>query len=478
MNTIQRIIKNVGVLFISQMLSYVLGFFTLMYSARYLGVDGFGTLSIAIAFTGMFTVLMDLGLNTLTIREIARDKSIEKEYISNITLIKLLLSIITFILIFSIANIIGYNQETIYTIYLIALYTIFSTFSLLFYAIFQAHEKMEYRSLGVILSSFLVLTGVLLAIHYKFNIIQFSSIYTIVGALTLAYAVLIFVWKFSLPKFNFNKTLWINLIKESWPFAVTGISLTIYKWIDMIILSSIQGTEAVGIYNASFNLIMVLLFIPTVFNNALFPLMSRYYISSKELLNLTFEKLLKIMLLIALPLGIGTVLIADKVILSIYGNAFIGSIVTLQILIWSTVLIFVRSPFERLLESSNLQLAVTKIFIIGVAFNVCLNIYLIPKYSYIGAAIVNVATDVLVFSLIIIITRTTINSLSNNIKISIFKIISASLIMGVILYYLRTLNLFLLIAVGVFTYSILVLLLKVLNEDEIFMLKSIFNRED
>lgn len=141
MNTIQRITKNVGVLFISQMLSYILGFFTMMYSARYLGVEGFGTLSLALAFTSIFSIFMDLGLSTLTIREVARDKSIAKDYVANITLIKLVLTTITFAVIFIIVHLIGYNQQTMQVIYLITLYNFFTAFSQIFYAVFQANEK-------------------------------------------------------------------------------------------------------------------------------------------------------------------------------------------------------------------------------------------------------------------------------------------------------------------------------------------------
>ena len=92
MNTIQRVTKNISVLFVSQMLSYILGFFTLVYTARYLGVEGFGTLSFALALTGIFAVTMDLGLSTLIIREVSRDKSITKDYVANITTIKILLA--------------------------------------------------------------------------------------------------------------------------------------------------------------------------------------------------------------------------------------------------------------------------------------------------------------------------------------------------------------------------------------------------
>lgn len=478
MNTIQRIVKNVGVLFISQMLSYVLGFFTLVYTARYLGVEGFGILSFAFAFTGIFAVIMDLGLSTLTIREVSRDKSITKNYVANITTIKILLSLFTFGLIFMIIHLFGYNPETMEVVYFIAIYTIFNAFSQIFYSIFQANEKMEYQSLGAILSSVLLLAGILLAIHLKFNIIQFSFIYTIVGASIFVYAISIFSIKFSFPKIKFDIRKWKDLTLEAWPFAITGISITLYLWIDTIILSLIKGPDAVGLYNASYRLIIVLLFIPVVFNNAVFPLMSKYYISSKESLKFTFEKLFKIMILIAVPIGVGSVVIANKVIIFVYGDQFVGAVIALQILIWSCVLIFARSPFERLLESSNRQLLITKIFIIGLVFNVILNLIFIPMYSYVGAGIITVLTDALVLSLLIYITRDFKILVSKKIRINILKIVLASLIMGVILKYLSNLNIFVLILTGTIIYFISVLLLKILDNEEILIIKSVFRWGD
>ena len=81
MNTIQRIAKNTGVLLVSQIASYILGFFFVMYTARYLGAAGFGILSFALAFTGIFGVFADLGLRQLTVREVARDKTLASKYL-------------------------------------------------------------------------------------------------------------------------------------------------------------------------------------------------------------------------------------------------------------------------------------------------------------------------------------------------------------------------------------------------------------
>jgi len=77
MNTVQRIAKNTGVLLASQVVSYAIGFFFVMYTARYLGAEGFGVLSFALAFTGIFGVFADLGLRQLTVREVARGESLE-----------------------------------------------------------------------------------------------------------------------------------------------------------------------------------------------------------------------------------------------------------------------------------------------------------------------------------------------------------------------------------------------------------------
>jgi O-antigen/teichoic acid export membrane protein len=474
MNLIKKITKNISVLLISQMLTYVLGFFTLMYTARYLGVNNYGIFSFAMAFTGIFAVFMDLGLNTLTIREVARQKSLANTYIANITLIRILLSFITFLLIMIIAYILGYDQQTIQILSYFTFYTIFTSFSQLFYAVFQANEKMEFQSLGNILSSILVFIGVLMAITYGFNIYQFSLIYVIVSIIILINAIIMFSWYFKLPKLKFERNTCKSLIKEAWPFAVTGVSVNIYLWIDTIILSLIQGQEAVGLYNAAYRLIMTLLFIPVVFNNALFPLMSRYFISSKESLKFMFDKLLKIMILIGLPIGTGTVLIANKLIMLVYGSQFIGAVIALQILIWSTFLIFARSPFERLLESSNKQLSVTKIFILGALFNSILNIIFIPYFTYIGAAVITVLTDILVFGLLTISVKSVGVLISKNTKISLLKIFIASLIMGVVMDQLHFLNLFQMIGVGIIVYLVNLIVMKILSDDEIAMIKNLF----
>lgn len=474
MSTIKKLTKNIGLLTISYCLSYILGFIILAYSARYLGVENFGILSFALAFTSIFSVFIDLGINTLTTREVSRKKSLGNKFISNIIGMRLGLALLVLISIIIIINILNYNEKTIYVVYFTSIYMILSVFAQIFYSLFQSYEKMEYQALGNILYYIFLFIGVLIAINFNFNIIQFSMIYPIVSVLILIYVVIICIKKFTKPKLTFDFGFSKQLLNESWPFAITGISINIYNWIDTILLSIIIGQEAVGIYNAAYKLILWFIFIPAVFMLSVFPLMSRYYVSSENSLRYSFEKLVKIMAFIGIPIAFGTVLIANKVIIIIYGSQFISAVVPLQILIWSTVLIFIRNPYEKLLESSNKQFTVSKIFIIGIIFNIIANIIFIPKYSFFGAAIVNVITDLIIFILLIWSAKIINFSISNETKLSIIKMIIASILMSVVIQLVINLNIIIIITIGALTYLLIVYLLKVADKNEIEMIKSIF----
>ena len=246
---------------------------------------------------------------------------------------KIILVVITFGLIALTINLLGYPEQTIEVVYLVALSIIFSAFSGMFYSIFQAYEKMEYQSVGQILSSALMLAGALFAISQGFSVVGFASIYFLVSAVVLGYAFAVCAWKFVLPKLEVDLGFWKPTMKEALPFGLTGTFITIYLWIDSVMLSLMKGDEVVGWYTAAYRIVLVFLFIPIAFNSAVFPLMSRFYVSSKDSLKFMFEKHFKYMLMIGLPICVGITLLADRIILLIFGAEYVPSVIVLQILI-------------------------------------------------------------------------------------------------------------------------------------------------
>lgn len=450
MNTVQRIAKNTVVLFVANIISKVLSFFYIMHTARYLGAEGFGILSFALAFTGIFGVFSDLGLGPLTVREVARDKSLAKKYLNNISVMKAILVPITFALIAIVINLLGYPEQTIKVVYLISLSVVFNSFTGMFNSIFQAFEKMEYQSLGQILKSALMLSGALFAISQGFSVVGFASIYFLVSAVVLGYSFAVCAWKFVKPKMEIDWGFWKPTIKVAWVFAAGSFFASIYFMIDRVMLSMMKGDIVVGYYSAAYNLVDVLSFIPSVFAISIFPVMSNYFKTSGSSLNKIYNYSVKYMFTLALPITVGVILLSKRIIYIIYGTEFLASTPALNVLIWAETLMFVGMIMSYMLVSIDKQKIALLNVGVGATLNVALNFLLIPKMSLIGAAIACVASDIYFFA-------SSIYFLSKygyklNFSLIIIKPLFASIIMGGFIYHLNSLNLLALVLLSALLY--------------------------
>ncbi|AUB56456.1 lipopolysaccharide O-side chain biosynthesis protein [Methanobacterium sp. MZ-A1] len=477
MSQLKTIGKNSAALLIAQILSYVLAFFYTLYMARYLGADGYGSISLAISLTGIFGILVDMGLNTLLIREVARDKSKTNSFISNTALMKIFLSLFTLGAIYVFVNLSGYSEQVKTLIYIVYISVVIGSYSNIFGAVMQAEEKMEYLSVSTIISGLVIFFGTLIGIYFSLDVIYFAVLYVTSNGLNFIYISLIYLWKFSFPKIEIDFGFWKPVLKEAWPFGFTSLSGQLYTYVDTVMISLMQGTLVVGWYSAAYRLILTLLFVPTAVNIAIFPVMSRLYTSSKESLILLNERYFKYMLILGIPLGFGTTVLADKIILLIFGAEYTPSIIALQILIWTMVFTFIGASFVQLLQSINKQLILTKISFICLVFNVILNLILIPKYSYIGASVVTLITEIILVSYTIFISfRLGYGiDIKKNTKI-FFKVMGGALVMSAFLLYFSSINLFLLVIIAALIYFIIIFRTKTIDDVDKQLFKELIGR--
>lgn len=477
MSTARRIAKNTLFLFVSQIISYILAFFYMIYLARYLGAEGFGILSFALAFTGIFSIFADFGLNTLTVREIARDKSLTGKYFNNVISMKVILSIFTFGSLAVVINLLGYPSEAINVVYFVALSSILTSFSGIFNSIFQAHEKMGHPSIGLVINNVLMFIGVVIGMYYGFNIEEFAFIFVISSVISLAYISIAYILNFSLSKVKIDTSFWKPTLKEALPFGLTGLSSMVYNYIDSVMLSLIQGNEVVGWYNASYRLILALLYVPITINTAIFPSMSKFHISSQDALKLINEKYFKLMIVTGIPLGAAVTILSDNIIIFVFGYGYLQSVIALQILIWTTVFTFAGASFIKLLESINKQLIMTKISAIGVVINILLNLVLIPKFSYVGAGISTVITEIfIVISVIKINYKIGYGIPLKSVRETLLKVIFSTVIMSVFIVYLKLINLLILVPLAVLVYVLVLYLIKGIDDVDKYLFKQVIKR--
>ncbi|MCD6101410.1 MAG: flippase [Candidatus Marinimicrobia bacterium] len=398
MNTVQRIAKNMVVLFVARIASMLFGFFYVMYTARYLGPANYGILAFALALNGIFGVIANFGLDPLTVREVARGKSLARKYLANGIVLKLMFGSLTFLIVFLVVNLLGYPEITRKVVYIITLSTIIAGISNLFKDIYQAFERMEFMSIGQILQSMLSLVFAITAIKLGLNVVHFAMIYLIANLVVLGYHVVITAWKFLKPKIEVDLSFWKSVVREAWPFALSAVFISIYYWMDSVMLSYMKGDEAVGLYNAAYRIISLVLIIPWIYFTSVFPLMSRT--STSKISWPTFEFILnkswRHMNFLGFLIGFIIVILSKNIIEIVFEQSFLPSAKVLKILIWAPVFVFLNQVYWHLFNATDKQVIGTKMTALGALINSVLNVILIPKFSYIGAAIATVVTELVI----------------------------------------------------------------------------------
>ncbi|MEK6984300.1 MAG: flippase [Nanoarchaeota archaeon] len=397
MGAARRIFKNTIYLGTAEVISKILQFIVLLYAARLLSQEHFGKFSFAISLSLIAIVLADLGINTLLVREISRNRKLASKYFANAIITKIVLSLVTFFCIIIILNLLSYPQDTRNIVYIIWTFTILSTFTELFYSIFRAFEKMFYDAALKVLRMLLLTFAGLYVLFKGYGVFAFSYTFVVVELIVVIAAFAIALKKFIKLELIIDLSFIKSLVEKAFPFGFALVFGMIYFFIGSVMLSKIKGDVEVAIYSVAYNIALGILFIPTVYTNAIYPVLSKYYKEKRLELKLLYEKSLKYLYITGLPISIGGFLLADKIIYFFYGAAYSGSIIALQIISMFLFIKFINFLFGTLLSSIDQQ---NKRLIgqgITAGFNVLLNLLLIPRFGYVGAAWSTLITEIFLF---------------------------------------------------------------------------------
>ena len=475
MSQIKTIFKNMSWLLISQIIASVCGFIWTILIARYLGVNEYGILGFAISLTGILGITMDFGISTHIIRHISTSPESAEKYVGNAFPLKTIFSTGTLIITLIILILMKSNELTITITLLFVLEGIIKSFMTILNGSFQAFEKMKYQGIGNTLLNTILLIFILLSIFTDLGIYGITFSYLIANVIGLIYEYCALTKHILKPKFEFDAAFCKRITLLSLPFAATTLLYSIYYSIDVVMLTNIIGNYASGIYNASYKLISVLTLFYSVYISVIFPVMSRFFKDDKNLLIISYEKSIKYLMLIMIPLAIATMFYSTDIIHLVYGHEYDPASSVLSILIWTVCLLFISGAGNTLLNASHKELTVTKIYAIAAVFNIILNLILIPYLSYDGAAITTVLSDIL----IVIIQTYVIYKIGQKPNKKLYhdlgKIIIGSLILGISLYYLN-LNMWVALPVGIVIYFVSVYLLKLFDDDDIYVIKEILGK--
>lgn len=471
MNTTQNIAKNIGVIGFSNVIISLLGFFLLTYTARYLGEVEYGKYSFAMSFTSIFITLTTFGMNNLIIREIARSKERTNEYLTNVLVIRLPLSLLAFVLIVLSMNIMKYPRDTAYTVYLFGIFNILTSLEMTFRSIFQAYEKMEYDAIVGIIEKIILLLVVLFAIYRGYDLIKLAYVYVFVSMISVTLSIAVLFIKITKLRPIIDLSLWKPLLIGSIPFGLNALFGILFFQISTVMLSVFKNDAAVGIYSAAYNPLLALSIVPTIFITAIYPAMSRLFISSKGSLETLTKLSSNCMVIFGFPTAIGCFILADRFIKLFYADQFSASIASFQILAFFIPLRWVSSITGTFLTSTNKQGLRTLCVGISAFVNVILNVAMIPRLGYIGSSMATVLSEIFLYFMFVYFIDNYYKKL--NFHKYFIRPLIASLTMGGFILCFHSINLFLLVASAGIVYFTVLLLLKPFSKQDIEIFKQV-----
>ncbi len=475
----KQIVKNTYYFTLANIFQKIIAFFYFAYISKLIGPDNLGKYTYALSFTTMFAILVDIGFEKMLLRECAKNRANEQESFSNILGIKIPLSLLTIVIIFTITYFQHYPVITKHLIYLSAFLMCIDSFNLTIECVLRGFHNLKYESLSIILCQFSTLIigigGILL-----FKDIKILIIALIAGSLTRFLIVLIsLIKKYNIyPKIKYNAEVISKLIKITIPFALAGVFLKIYSYADAILLYNLKNDQALGFYSLPYRATNAFQFIPMAFTAAIFPALSYFYVNSKDTVKKIYEELIIYLVMISVPISFGIIALAKEIIAKFFGSAFLPSVLALQILMCNLIFLFLDIPTGTLLNACDQEKINTSMMGAAMVLNIISNLILIPKLSYIGASI-----SMIISSVFLVISKMYYGHKRikfNFLKIldGIFKSFIAGIIMLLAVIYLKPrINFYLVILSGAVIYAVALFLFGgIKKKDFIMILQAMKNK--
>jgi O-antigen/teichoic acid export membrane protein len=459
--SVKRIAKNSLVPMGMALMNRLIDFAFAMLMLRILTPEGAGRYQFAVVFIGYVEIFTRFGLGTLLTRQVARDHAQGNRFLSNVTTLRLLLWLaslpLTGIVLWLYVLFGGLAPETVVAVGLFAAGLFFGNISDALTSLFYAYEKAEYpAAISTVTAVTRVSLGALVLLLGG-GVVGLAGVSVVANVTSVVVLGVLLLQKVFRPSLDNDAGSWRAMLSVSFPLMINHLLATLFFRIDVLILQPTWGDRAVGFYGAAYKYIDGINIIPSYFTLAIFPIMSRYAQTARDSLIRAYILSLRLLLMLALPLAVGTPFIARELILILGGSQYLpDSMIALQLLIWFLPFSFINQVTHYVLIAIDQQRFLTKAFLIGVTFNVVANLLFIPRYGYQAAAVTTVFSE---WALLIPFYYSIRKNLCHVPWLSIvWRPTLASAVMGGVLWLLRGTNALVLVAVaGVVYVAVLIL---------------------
>ena len=415
---------------------------TFPYISRVLQPEGIGLYNFYNSILSYVSLLANIGISLYATRKIAQhreDIQQRSKLTVEIFLLHLFTTVCAYISVFILDLCVSRIHENQLLFFVMSIGIILGPLSVNWF--FQAIEDFKYitiRSLGIKFISFILL---FLCVKTRNDVIIYAVVVLIANAGNYFFNIIHIRKYISLKKIRWRSLNVFRHLKPSLVLFILNVIISIYVNLDSVMLGFIQSDVAVGYYSVAGKISHIILSMVTSLGIVLLPRFS-YLLESKNYneFNRLCRKSLDFTIGTSLPMVVCITLLANPLIVYVFGDAYRASATTLQFI--APIILFAGITNVlgiQILYPKGKENIVIYSTLGAALVNFTLNIIFIPIYSYNGAAAATCFAEFIVLALQLILGR---KYLPNNLFTrSMLDYLLASVLMGISIYTIMLIKL-------------------------------------
>lgn len=479
MSLINRLLKNTAALMTATALQPILNFLLVLFISRYYGKSGLGEYTTAFALLNMFQLFCAFNMRMLLAREVAKYPNDTNKYLMNGLLVVFLFSTISIIAMLTMIQVLNYEpaiarMATVLSVSLLATGGIEC-----FIGILTGHEQLRIVAVMTILEE-LVKVGLSIFLLYKnAGIFSVAVVFTVLRFFNMGATFAYISRKLLLIKWQLDCLFGKHLILLVRYFALSILFVSIFWQLDVVLISKLKGIEAVGVFSAAFRISRITFLLFQSFIVAFYPVLCKLHKESLEKAEHAFFRASKYLIILAIPVVLFVIFLADDILLLLFGQDFKDSILVLKLLIGGLIPYLLMTSFSHLFLATGHQKIDFVMNVIGVIFKFSL-IYICAQFGgiYLVAIMSTLSLCVMfVFQWAVLLKKSILQIRFRRLSGPIFKIGVAAGSMLVIVLMLKPLTLYGALVVSLLAYFAVLYWVKAIStQDRNFLLAEIKRR--
>ncbi len=371
-----------------------------MIAGRWLPASEYGKFSFAIALATIVETLMDIGLGPVTVRTVARNGEGAGAFFRHVLGLKIAWGALGLVALLIAAPIMRHDPTVIRACYLMGISSAIRSYVLSARGLLQGLNRFDLEAITVIADRGLLLLLGTLVLIAGYGLLGLSIAFVVARVLMFVVVTLIVnrVTGSAVP--TYDRAVWIELQSAALPLGFFLITLTLYTYIDTVILGIMRTDAETGWYAASYRVYEGLMYAPSAFATVLTPRFSQMYVNDRAALRSLFRRSLIGSALMALIIGGGGLILARPMMLLFYGQAYEAAVPPLKVLAGGSIFVFCTWILHSAAIAMNLDRRLVGTTAIGLVANIGLNIAFIPSRGITGAAWATVIAEAVTVTLL------------------------------------------------------------------------------